>query len=305
MHFNRLDLNLLVALDALLDEQNITRAGERLNLSQSAMSGALGRLREYFRDELLVQVGRKMVPTALAESLRPRVRSILLEIQSTVEARPVFDPSTAHRHFRIMASDYMVTVLFGPALTRLSEVAPGITFEFIFQGDNVAEALDRGEVDLLVLPDMYSSDRHPYHDLFEEDFVCVVWDRNPLAGDSLTRDQYFSLGHVSTQMGIHNRKPSLEQWFATQHNYNRRVEAIAFDFNSAVQLVIGNHRVATIHRRLALHHARYLPLRILPAPVELPRLTERLQWHPFQDQDAGHRWLRSMLLQVAQETAVA
>jgi LysR family nod box-dependent transcriptional activator len=304
MQFNRLDLNLLVALDALLDELNITRAGERLNLSQSATSGALARLREYFRDELLIQVGRKMVPTPLAESLRPRVRSILLEIRATVEVRPIFDPKTARRHFRVMASDYVVTVLFAPALARLGEAAPGLSFEFVSQDGNVSELLDRGEIDFGVLPDVFTSDRHPYLDLFEEDFVCIVWDQNPLVGDRLTVKQYLSLGHITTQIGIVNRKPSIEQWFAKQQKYDRRIEVAAFDFNSAVQLVIGTNRVVTIHRRLAMHYARYLPLRIVPAPVDFPRLIERLQWHPYQDHDAGHRWVRDTLRQVARETAV-
>ena len=136
MHFNRLDLNLLVAFDALLEDLNITRAGERLSLSQSAMSGALARLRNYFQDDLLVQVGRKMIPTPLAESLRPRVRSILQDIQATVETRPSFDPATAVRHFRISASDYVVTVLFAPALALMNRFAPGLSFEFIPYVDN-------------------------------------------------------------------------------------------------------------------------------------------------------------------------
>ncbi|HEX5392760.1 MAG TPA: LysR family transcriptional regulator [Rhodocyclaceae bacterium] len=304
MHFNRLDLNLLVALDTLLEELNITRAGERLSLSQSAMSGALARLRDYFQDELLVQVGRKMMPTALAENLRPRVRSILLEIQATVEARPSFDPATTSRHFRICASDYVVTVLFTQALARLSQTAPGLSFEFLPQTENVFEPLDRGEIDLLILPDAYTSDRHPHADLFQDDFVCVVWDQNSTVGNSLSLDHYLSLGHVTTRIGVTKRVPALDEWFANQHHYNRRLEAIAYDFNTAMQMVIGTQRVITTHRRLALHHARHLPLRLVPAPLPVPRLLERMQWHPYQDQDVGHRWLRDMLVQVAQETAV-
>src|SRR5262245_4933192 len=111
MRFNRLDLNLLVALDALLAEQNITRAAERLHLSQSAVSGALARLREHFQDELLVQVGRRMTRTPLAESLAQPVREILAQVQATVERRPGFDPSTSDRQFSIMVSDYVTTVL--------------------------------------------------------------------------------------------------------------------------------------------------------------------------------------------------
>jgi LysR family nod box-dependent transcriptional activator len=301
MHFNRLDLNLLVAFDALLEDLNITRAGERLSLSQSAMSGALARLRDYFQDDLLVQVGRKMIPTPLAESLRPRVRSILLDIQATVEVRPSFDPATAVRHFRISASDYVVTVLFAPALALVNRLAPGLSFEFIPYRDDPWDALDRGEIELLVMPDAYTIERHPHVDLFQDGFVCVAWEQNSLIGDTLTLEQYLSLGHVTTRFGAVKRNPTLDEWFASQHNYKRRLEAITYDFNSALQMILGSNRVATAHRRLATHYARYLPLRILPLPLEIPKLTERLQWHHYQDQDPGSRWLRDLLVKVAKD----
>ena len=301
MHFNRLDLNLLVAFDALLEDLNITRAGERLSLSQSAMSGALARLRDYFQDDLLVQVGRKMIPTPLSESLRPRVRSILQDIQATVETRPSFDPATAVRHFRISASDYAVTVLFAPALALVNRLAPGLSFEFIPFVENPWEALDRGEIDLLVLPDAYTTKRHPNLDLFEDDFVVVAWTQNPLIGDTLTLEQYLSLGHVTPRFGTMQRIPTPDELFASRHNYTRRLEAITYDFNCALQLVLGSNRVTTTHRRLAMHYARYLPLRVLPVPLEIPKLTERLQWHHYQEQDPGSRWLRELLVKVANE----
>src|SRR5215468_4155230 len=111
MHFHQLDLNLLVALDALLVERNITEAGKRVHLTQSAMSGALARLRQYFGDELLVQVGRKMVPTPLGESLIEPVREILIKVKTTIETRPGFDPAASTRRFSLMMSDFCATVL--------------------------------------------------------------------------------------------------------------------------------------------------------------------------------------------------
>src|SRR5579883_2295229 len=119
MHFRNLDLNLLVALDALLAERNITQAGKRLHLTQSAMSGALARLREYFGDELLAQVGRKMVPTPLGKSLTEPVRNALHNIQATIATKTRFDPATSKRHFKFMMSDYVATVLMSAALPRI------------------------------------------------------------------------------------------------------------------------------------------------------------------------------------------
>jgi LysR family transcriptional regulator, nod-box dependent transcriptional activator len=118
MNLNRLDLNLLVALDALLTERSITRASERLHLSPSATSGALARLRTYFADELLTQIGRRMVPTPLGESLQGAVRDCLLHVQQTVEIRPQFDPATSKRNFRIKMSDFVSTVLMPPVSRR-------------------------------------------------------------------------------------------------------------------------------------------------------------------------------------------
>ncbi|MEC4511813.1 LysR family transcriptional regulator, partial [Klebsiella pneumoniae] len=111
MRFNKLDLNLLVALDALLSEQNISRAAEKIHLSQSATSNALARLREYFDDELLVQVGRKMEPTPRAEALKDAVRDILVRVDATVAAQPEFGPAQANRLFRLFVSDYTMTTL--------------------------------------------------------------------------------------------------------------------------------------------------------------------------------------------------
>jgi len=111
MNFHKLDLNLLVALDTLLEERSVSRAADRLNLSQSALSSSLSRLREYFGDELLIAVGRRMEPTALALSLAPSVRDILHRIQVTIQTRPTFEPATAQRRFRIMTSDTPVSDL--------------------------------------------------------------------------------------------------------------------------------------------------------------------------------------------------
>src|SRR5579871_1564223 len=111
MQLSHLDLNLLVALDALLTECSITAAGRRVHLTQSAMSGALGRLREFFNDDLLTPVGRKMVRTAMGESLAEPVREILLQIKETIASIPAFDPATSKRRFSLMMSDYVATVL--------------------------------------------------------------------------------------------------------------------------------------------------------------------------------------------------
>src|SRR3954464_7975342 len=129
MRYQRIDLNLLIALDALLAERNVTRAAERMHMTQSAMSGVLARLREYFDDQLLVPVGRAMKLTPRAESLIEPVRDILLKVDSTLGVRPEFEAATAQRHFVLIASDYVSNVLLAEVLRRIALVAPGLSFD--------------------------------------------------------------------------------------------------------------------------------------------------------------------------------
>jgi LysR family nod box-dependent transcriptional activator len=295
MHFRRLDLNLLVALDALLTERNITQAGRRLHLTQSAMSGALARLREFFGDELLVQVGRKMVPTALATTLQQPVHDLLLKVRATLETRPEFDPATARRHFRLIMSDYVSTVLMTEVARRAEQLAPHVTFEIISNNmDAPVEMLERADVDLLVMPIEFVSKDHPKDVLFEDRYVCLVSSDHEAVGDALTVDQYLALGHVGVIFG-RARAPAVDQWFVERSGLQRRVEVYAMNFGSIPQFVVGTKRVATVHRRLAEIFVRQLPLRMVRAPLDLPPLVEALQWHSAFDQDPGTRWLRALL----------
>ena len=299
MRFNHLDLNLLVALDVLLEEQNITRAAERLHLTQSATSGVLGRLRTYFEDELLVQVGRKMQPTPYALELAKPVREVLLTIQSSITAKPVFDPATSKRHFRLITSDYLISVLFARVIQKIHHLAPLITFEMLGPGDNSGDLLVRGEVDLMIVPERYIIEGHPAQLLFEEEQVCVVWKDHPHVGASLTLEQYMDMGHISVGFG-RNRHLSIEDWFMNQYGFNRRLEVITNDFNTLPQLIVGTQRIATMHQRLARLYAEHLPLRILNPPVKLPVMREHMLWHRSMDGDPMHRWLRERISEFIQ-----
>ena len=298
MRFNRLDLNLLVALDALLVERNITRAARRLNLSQSATSGVLSRLREALDDEILVQVGRNMVPTPLAESLVKPVRDVLLQIQATFEARPAFDPLESARNFRVAASNYPTTVLLTPYSQRLSWAAPNVTLEILALGMDFIERLDRAEVELLIMPMKFLSDDHPKQVLFEETYKCVVWEGNTEVGDTLSMERFLEMSHVASSFGD-GRQLTMDQWFLQTTGVARRVGITTNDFNTVPGMVINTNRIATMHARLAEHFARYFPLRLLDPPIALPSVTMGMQWHKYLDKDAGHRWLREGLSRLA------
>jgi DNA-binding transcriptional LysR family regulator len=304
MRFNRLDLNLLVALDALLVERNITRASRRLNLSQSATSGVLARLREALDDEILVQVGRSMVPTPFAESLVKPVRDVLLQIQATFEARPAFDPAASARHFRVAASNYPTTVLLTPFSQQLSWSAPEVTVEILPLGMDFTERLDRAEIDLLIMPAKYLSEDHPQQVLFEESYKCVVWEGNTEVGASLSMDQFLGMSHIASSFGD-GRQPTMDQWFLQTTGIARRVGITTNDFNTVPGMVINTNRIATMHARLAEHFARYFPLRLLEPPIALPSVTMAMQWHKYLDKDPGHRWFREGIRQLASEDGMS
>ncbi len=297
MHFRNLDLNLLVALDALLLDRNITLAGKRVHLSQSAMSGALSRLREYFGDELLTQVGRRMIPTPLGEALAEPVRKILLEIQATVATQPRFDPRTASRCFKLMMSDYVATVLMSAALPRIERLAPQVRIEILANDvDSPFDELDRAGIDLLIMPQRYLRDAHPCKALFEDEFTGVAWKDNHLLPSSgrVSVDQYLTLGHVTARFAS-ARAATADEWFVSQLGHERRVEVVTMNFTSVCTSLVGTQRVATLHKRLARYYERYLPIRLFDVPFQMPRIAEAMQWHSNFDRDPGNVWLRGVL----------
>jgi DNA-binding transcriptional LysR family regulator len=288
------DLNLLVALDALLHECNVTQAGNRLNLSQPAMSGALARLRSHFQDELLVPVGRRMVRTQLGDELMGPVRELLLQVQGTLESKPRFDPATSTRHISIAASDYVIAVLLADALRRARCDAPRMTFELRQLGAPAEAALDEGVLDFLIAPAGPEQEVHRTEMLFEDTFVCVAWSGNTRIGETLTPEEYLDLGHVIVNVAG-NPIGNIDEVYLRKTKQRRRVELTVPSFALAPQLVVGTDRITTITTRLAMRYANILPLKLVPLPIEIPRLVELLHWHRVHDQDPAHIWVRGVL----------
>lgn len=304
MRFQRLDLNLLVALDALLSERSVSLAADRLCLSQSATSSALGRLREYFADELLVVKGRTMILTARAEALIEPVRQVLEQIRTTIAVAPAFDHATADRQVRIMASDYSTQVLLAPALAVLEVEAPGLRFEIQPMTENPVEALERSLVDLLLTIDYAISADHPSQQLFEDDYVVVGDAANPALAGQISRDTYFELGHVTARFGK-ARIPAFEDWFVRRQKQQRRVDVVAPSFLSLPSLVAGTSRIATMHRRLAVQVVKGTTLVMREVPFDIPPIREAIQWHLTNNNDRCLRWVAARLAAIAHDPALS
>lgn len=294
MRLGHFDMNLFVVLDALLDLKSVTKASERLCIGASATSSALGRLREHFHDDLLVQIGRRMELTPLAESLREPVRDILLRSQSTLISKDSFDPAAAQRHFVFNASDYSATVFLAPLVRHLSHVAPGISLDIVGLGNNNLAKLERGEVDIAIYPESNASLNHPASFLFEDDYVCTVWADSHHSGTRINFENYLSAKHIVVRTG-EQRIPSFEEWFLKAHGINRQVAATSSNFTAQPLIVIGTNYIATMHRRLAQLYAGILPLRLLEPEFVTPKLRIVMQWNHYNNSDAGHRWLREQL----------
>ncbi len=298
MRFRHLDLNLIIYLDALLAERSVSRAAERVHLSQSAMSDALTRMRDYFQDKLFVQVGRSMVPTPLAASMLQPIRDILLQVDSVASANVQFDPRSSRRNIRILASDYVTDVLLSRVLLRMSREAPGISAEIRPFTGSFVQDFEQGNLDLLITPRGYASERHPSATLYTEDFVCVVWKDNKKIGKHLTFEQYKSLGHIRVTLGDW-RISTYDEWFLKHRGDIRRIELVVPSFRMGLQFVTGTERVLTCHRRHARMCEKQYDLKLIQAPFEIPPIELQMQWHKYRDHDPALTWFRQLLQSVA------
>jgi len=301
MHLKGLDLNLLVVLDALIAEKNITRAGERIYLSQSATSGALSRLREFFGDPLLIQIGQRMELTPLAEELAGPVREMLLQGESIIKKNLGFRPESSDRTFRINMSDYSASVVMQHAWKKIQQVAPGIHLEItsIIEEPTV-EYLDRGYLDISISPAEQMSPLHPSDRLFEDHYACMVWSGNKMVGNHMSTEKYLSLGHIVTRFGKAQNR-SFNEIFLARAGHQLRVDVVVPSFSMQPTLLVGTNLIATVQERFARFYAQYLPLRIYPMPIPLPPLQMNMQWHRYHNNDAGTKWLCDILREAAKE----
>jgi DNA-binding transcriptional LysR family regulator len=303
MNLVRLDLNLLVALDALLRERSVTRAAARMGLSQPAVSAQLSRLRRHFHDELLARAGNQYRLTPLAVQLKERVRVALTGAERVFAAEPDFDPASSTREFSLLMSDYGIAVL-GPSIAALlAAEAPGTRLRFPANTpqmvDSAAQVL--ANIDLLVIPHGFVDDL-PHHDLYRDEWVCLVAAGNPEVGESLTVEQLETMPWVVTYHGPTASTPAARQM--RMLGIEPHVQVVTETFLTVPGLIAGTNRVALLQKRLVDLIPHGLGVRALPCPFEATPLVDAMWWHPMYDDDPEHRYLRDLVVRAVAIGAV-
>ncbi|MDC3264116.1 LysR family transcriptional regulator [Porticoccaceae bacterium] len=312
MNIARVDLNLLVYLDVLLRECNVTRAAEELGISQPAMSNSLRRLRDLFDDPLLVRTSDGMTPTDRALELQPLVRNVLAAAEIAVLPKTLFDAAASDRIFRIMASDYTEVTLLPHLLTRLRREAPGIRLDIMTPSDVSFHDVERGKVDLVInrfdtLPQSF----HQVH-LWDDSFSCVMSASNPVI-KNWTLDSYLSHKHVwvsKTGMGVGVGMSSDDVqrlgWVDEalgKLDAKREITVFTRHYQAALLLGEQDDLIVTIPSIAARTMANNPRVVILDPPFEIPRMRLKMVWSPLLQRDPGHKWLRQMIKDVSSEIA--
>lgn len=298
-----IDLNLLTALDALLAEGSVTRAAERLQLSESAMSRTLARLREATGDPLLVRAGRTMVPTPHALALRDQVRDLAQGARAVLQpAGAGWDLRTVQRSFTLRANDGFIEA-FGPALVqRAAAEAPGVCLRFAPKPDKDIRPLREGLIDLDIGVLGETGPEVRVQTLYRDRFVAAVRKGHPLLLDdgALSAERYAACGHVVTSRRGRRAGPVDEALAAK--GLARKVAVVVPSFRAALSIAAQTDLVALVPASYFVQDHEHGALRAVPLPVETEPITISQMWHPRTERDAGHRWLRALLVEVCRSS---
>lgn len=315
MNIEKFDLNLLLYLDVLLREQNVTRAASRLRITQPAMSNGLKRLRTLLNDPILVRTSEGMVPTERALRLQPVVRGVLLTLEETLQPDQAFKAHASGRVFRIMASDYAGSTLIPALMRRLQDVAPQVSLDIMTPSDVTIHEVESGQVDMAL---------NRFDDLPLSFHQAPLWS-----------DEFCCLAHVDSAFV---RQPDLERYLAAQHVWvsktgfgvgvgmgtedvqklgwgvdealaglgvKRRIGVFTRNYHVAMQLVREPGLIATLPVRVARLYRQDPQLKLLAPPFVIPPFELTMIWSPLLNKDAGHVWLRGLIRETAAEAGVS
>jgi LysR family transcriptional regulator, nod-box dependent transcriptional activator len=296
----RTDLNLIPALAALLDERHVTRAAETIGIGQPAMSSTLRRLRKLFKDPLLVRNGQILELTPLGRALIDPVHDVLAELDHLFRIQPTFDPGSDSRSFTIAASDYVTLVLLRPLLEQLHQEAPGVIVNVVPINLSTSIAIERGQLDLAIIPDQYMTSKAPYiqrRQLFTDNYVPVVAKKNRAAGDTLEREAMQSIPYVCYYDQACG--PALVDQALADMGIEPRIALATASITMVPVLITGTTYFGFVLQRLLRHcHVRD-DLRTLRTPVRIAPISQHMYWHPVLQRDPAHQWLRERTITLA------
>lgn len=303
MHFKGLDLNLLVILDALLEEQSVTRAAEKVHVSQPAVSAALAKLRRHTGDELLEKVGRKTQLTPRAKAMAKPVKEILLQIESTIYADADFDPAQTSRIFKIAMSDYSSEVLLPGLVEKISSSYPGISCMVEEISEESLGRVKNGKIDCCVtfqqtklLNPAESTEDLSHFYLFSDEWLLIAAKNNKLVSEDMSYEDFCALPYIATRLG--RSLSSFVERTLDQKNYRPPATLSVPSFELAITSVINSQCVSVVPGLLVEDRVRPA-LKMFTPPFELPTLAEYLVWHSRNDADPAHSWFRELMLDVA------
>jgi DNA-binding transcriptional LysR family regulator len=303
-----IDLNLLIILKILLDENNVTKASEKLNLSQSATSHALNRLRKMFDDPLLERSRTGMRPTARAIALKESLANILLEIQQLVE-EPIFQPEKATGTIRIAASDYGTTLILPSVLKQLAQESPYLNIECYDWHPDTLERIEIGEIDLgLGVVHLDDSDNQfRCQNLFKESFASVVRADHPILQTRITLESYISWSHAlititgSPILSIKRSHKSHVDRILAELGVERRVMLKIPHFLSAALIIDRTDLILTLPRRIAMLFTNIANIAVFEPPIDLGTYEYMQIWHSRCDNIPLQAWIRNTIAAKTQE----
>ena len=307
-NLNQIDLNLLVYLEVLLRERNVTQAANQLGLSQPAMSNGLRRLRALFDDPLLVRTSEGMTPTERALELEPMVKDILLGVDRAMQPATEFEPRASQMVVRIMASDYAESTLFPAVLTELRESAPDITLDIMNPSDVSFLDVERGKVDLVI--NRFDQMPQSFHQitLWQDSFSCLLSPNHPIL-DDFSLESYLSADHIwvsKTGMGVGvGVDPSDVQrlgWVDSalaQLGERRRIRVFTRHYQAAMTLAEQNDLIVTLPTRATWLKQNDPRVAIRQVPFDVPPLELKMAWSPLLHNNEPHRWVRQFITRIA------
>ncbi len=310
MDLSQVDLNLLVYLDVLLREKNVTKAASHLGITQPAMSNVLRRLRDLFDDPILVRTSEGMTATERALELQPQVRGILSEVERAVQPTRSFNASRSQRVFRVMASDYAESTLMPRVLRRIRQEAPHVTLDVLTPSDVSFLDVEQGRVDMAI--NRFDKMPQSFHQktLWMDSFACLMNARNPILEKPFSLENYLGASHIwvsktgfGVGVGVNPKDVQRLGWVdeaLARMGRKRRISVFTRHYQVAMLLAEQHDLIATLPSRAAWLQRDNPHLVAKRPPFEIPPFELKMAWSPLLQHNPDHRWLRLVITEVAE-----